>query len=123
MFSHHFEGGLYKDLSDLPLVKSSESDVTPEGLGGARMDIEARERPFLAEAINADICVSKGGYRSDGQEAKMQVVASSDKCAPFRSLGTADGEAAEAGSTGFVIVVATVNRPVDVDSVVEPRGV
>ena len=91
MFPRSLEGWLDQDLSDLPLVIGSESHIAPQRLGGARMDLQGRNRTLLVESVNVHVGILKRGDGTDAQKTKVEIVSPAHKCAPFGSLGATGG--------------------------------
>jgi hypothetical protein len=83
MFPSRFEGWLDDDLPDLPLVKGSETHITPERLRGPRMNIQGGQRAFLAKAVDAYVGVLQRGDRTDSQLSNTEIVPAADEGAPF----------------------------------------
>jgi hypothetical protein len=99
MFPNRFERRLDHDLSDLQLIKRSETDIAPERPGGIRMDRQGCQRAFLAESLHLHVGKLKRGDRTDGQRTKMEIIPGAEKRAPLRPLGATVGEASQAGAT------------------------
>jgi hypothetical protein len=91
MFPSRFDRWLDQNLSDLAMVKGSETHLAPERLCGARMDIQWGQRVFLVEAINAHVGVLQRGNRTSGQLAHVEIVPAANKGGPLRSSGAAVG--------------------------------
>jgi hypothetical protein len=123
MFPSRFEGGLNDDFSDPPLVKEPETEVAPERVGRARLDLHWRQRAVLIKTVDIRVGVLQRGHRADGQQTEVEIVSTTEKGAQLGSCDVPGGEPLEGRAARTVAVVAAIDGSIEIKSVVRPGRV